>query len=637
MTDSSFEALLDFLKRMRGFDFTGYKRTTLERRFRRRMETVECGSYGDYLDFLEVHPEEFEQLFDTLLINVTEFFRDPPAWEHLRDDIVPQLLAAKEDGEAIRVWSAGCASGQEAYTAAMVLAEVLGDDAYRDRVKIYATDVDEQALATARLATYTQKQLEGVPEALQAKYFEPADRRMAFRKDLRRTVIFGRNNLLTDAPISRLDLLICRNTLMYFTAETQGRILRHFHFALRDHGLLMLGKSEMMITHRDVFAAIDLNRRIFRKLERPAALQARLGAITNGGDAIDVPLSLDDRANRDSALEIGPHPHLIVSRGGVLTFANLPARALFGIGLEELGRPFRDIELSYQPIDLRTPVDEALRERRRIAVGEVHFRPRQGDERTLDVTVVPLLADGNEAPDAASIVFEDVSRYSRMQQELEGNRRDLELAYEELQSTIDELETTNEELQSANEELQTTNEELQSTNEELETMNEELQSTNEELETINDELRDRTSELNRVNEFLEAILTSLGIGVAVVDRQQRVQVWNYRAEDLWGLRQDEAVEHHLLSLDIGLPTEQLAGSLRAVLGGASDREAAVIAAVNRRGRTIEVETTILPLRSVAADGEIVGGAIILMQDGLPSDQDGRPARRLDLDGGRPVS
>src|SRR3954452_7955226 len=288
---------------MRGFDFTGYKRATLERRVRRRMETVDCGSYGDYLDYLEVHPEEFEQLFDMLLINVTEFFRDPPAWDHLRDDIVPQLLAAKEDGEAIRVWSAGCASGQEAYTTAMVLAEVLGDDAYRDRVKIYATDIDEQALATARLATYTHKQLEGVPEALQAKYFEAADRRMAFRKDLRRTVIFGRNNLLTDAPISRLDLLICRNTLMYFTAETQGRILRHFHFALRDHGVLMLGKSEMMITHRDVFAAIDLNRRVFRRVARAPTPQPRLTGLAV--EAAAPPLVEDARLSRDAALEVG--------------------------------------------------------------------------------------------------------------------------------------------------------------------------------------------------------------------------------------------------------------------------------------------------------------------------------------------
>ena len=143
MTDSAFEALLDFLKRSRGFDFTGYKRTSLERRFRRRMDAIECGSYGDYLDFLEVHPEEYEELFNTLLINVTEFFRDPPAWEHLRDEVLPELLQAKEDDEPIRVWSAGCASGQEAYTIAMVLAEQLGEEAYRERVKIYATDIDE--------------------------------------------------------------------------------------------------------------------------------------------------------------------------------------------------------------------------------------------------------------------------------------------------------------------------------------------------------------------------------------------------------------------------------------------------------------------------------------------------------------
>jgi len=621
VNDSAFEALLDFLKRSRGFDVTGYKRTNLERRFKRRMETVDSKSYGDYLDYLEVHPEEYEALFNTLLINVTEFFRDPPAWEHLRNDVLPSLLAAKPDDEPIRVWSAGCAAGQEAYTAAMVLAESLGEDAYRERVKIYATDIDEEALATARHAIYTQKQLEGVPPELRSKYFERADQRMAFVKDLRRTVIFGRNNLISDAPISRLDLLICRNTLMYFTAETQGRILRHFHFALRDSGVLMLGKSEMLISHRDVFEAVDVNRRTFRKLDRPISLQARASGLANGADAIELPLSEDERASRDAALEVGPQPQVIVSRSGLLTFANLPARTLFGVGLDALGRPFHELDISSQPADLRPPMEEALRERRRVSVGELRYQPARGDTRTLDVTVTPLMPNGGAAP-GVSIVFEDVSRYARLQHELEGNRRDLELAYEELQSTIDELETTNEELQSANEELQTTNEELQSTNEELQTMNEELQSTNEELETINDELRDRTIELNQVNEFLDAILTSLGTGVAVVDRQQRVQVWNHRAEDLWGLRRDEAVDRHLLSLDIGLPTEQLAGPLRSVLGGASDREQAVMQAVNRRGRAIDCKTTILPLVSPSGDGDAVRGAIILMQDGRSGSQDG---------------
>jgi two-component system, chemotaxis family, CheB/CheR fusion protein len=610
--DPAFEALLDFLKRSRGFDFAGYKRTSLERRFRRRMDALGCSGYSDYLDYLEVHPEEFEQLFDMLLINVTEFFRDPPAWQHLADEVLPDVLAAKPPNGQFRVWSAGCATGQEAYTVAMILAESLGEAAYRERVKIYATDVDEDALTTARLAVYSPKELESVPEAFREKYFERADQRMAFRKDLRRSVIFGRNNLVSDAPISRLDLLVCRNTLMYFTAETQGRILRHFHFALADHGAMLLGRSEMMISHRDVFTAIDLKKRTFRKREGFVSVQGRLAGLGNG-EAIELPAPGNDRASRDAALELGPHAQLIVSPDGWLSFANLAARDLFGISRDDVGRRFAELEIAAKPVNLLPSVEEALRDRSRVELAEFSYQPREGEERRLAVSVASLQPPGGK-PHGVSVTFEDVSRYVALQRELDGNRRDLELAYEELQSTIDELETTNEELQSANEELQTTNEELQSTNEELETMNEELQSTNEELETINDELRDRTAELNQVNDYLEAILTSLGLGVAVVDRQQRVQVWNHRAEDLWGLRQDEAVDHHLLSLDIGLPVERLAGPLRSVLGGASEREESVLEAVNRRGRTIDCTTTIVPLMpSGSTDGAAVRGAIVLME------------------------
>jgi two-component system CheB/CheR fusion protein len=527
--------------------------------------------------------------------------------------VLPRLLAAKEEGEALRVWCAGCATGEEAYTVAIVFAEALGEPAYRERVKIYATDVDEEALAVARLGVYDRRQTESVPEELRDKYFERADQRMAFRKDLRRNVIFGRNNLVSDAPISRLDLLVCRNTLMYFTAETQGRVLRHFNFALRDHGVLMLGKSEMMIAHRDVFTEVDLKTRIFRRTERGATLQARLAGMAEP-ETEDHSLAHVDRLTRDAALEAGLHPQLIVSRSGTLTFANLPARAMFGLGADDVGRPLHELDLSGNPTELRAAIDEALREQHRVALGEQPLAGGTGDERLLEPTVTPLLADDGPAT-GVSVVFEDISRYGTMRRELEGNRRDLELAYEELQSTIDELETTNEELQSANEELQTTNEELQSTNEELETMNEELQSTNEELETMNDELGDRTSDLNQVNDFLESILTSLGIGVAVVDRQQRVQIWNDRAEDLWGVRRDEAVDRHLLSLDIGLPVERLAAPLRSVLGGGSQRQEAVVQSVNRRGRTIECQTTILPLLSPdGTDGRAVRGAIVLMED-----------------------
>jgi two-component system CheB/CheR fusion protein len=316
---------------------------------------------------------------------------------------------------------------------------------------------------------------------------------------------------------------------------------------------------------------------------------------------------------RDVALDVGPIPQLIVSRDGLLTFANLAARALFGIAIEDIGRPFHDLEVSFRPTELRQPVEEAMRDRRRIAVGEVRYAPEQGDERRLDICVAPLLASDGAALGAV-VLLEDVTRDALLRREVEGHRHELEQAYEELQSTIDELETTNEELQSANEELQTTNEELQSTNEELETMNEELQATNEELETINDELRDRTTEVNELNDFLEAILTSLGIGVVVVDAGQRVQVWNRRAEDLWGVRPDEAIAQELLSLDMGLPTERVAAALGAVLTGASARERLELEAVNRRGRAIVCSTSVLPLIGGTDGDRGVRGAIILMED-----------------------
>jgi two-component system CheB/CheR fusion protein len=369
--DPTFATLLEFLRRSRGFDFTGYKRASLARRFRRRMEAIEVASFGDYLDYLEVHPDEYEQLFNTLLINVTEFFRDPPAWEHLRATALPEILESKGDDDPVRVWSAGCAGGHEAYTVAMILAELLGEDAFRERVKIYATDIDEEALETARHAVYAPKDIEDVPEDLRERYFERFDQRVAFRKDLRRSVIFGRNNLIADAPISRLDLLICRNTLMYFNAETQARIVRHFHFALGVPGALMLGKSEMMIAHRDLFETSDLKSRIFRKLPRPS-LQTRIAGLANGEPGDSLPGD-DDAGSREAALDIGPHAQLIVARSGLLTFANLAARAMFRLGPSDFGKPFKELDLARRPADLEGPLAQALSERRRVGVGQVRI------------------------------------------------------------------------------------------------------------------------------------------------------------------------------------------------------------------------------------------------------------------------
>ena len=197
------------------------------------MEAVGVESHLAYVDYLEVHPDEFAFLFNTILINVTGFFRDPPSWDFLAADIVPRLLETSSDGP-IRVWCAGCASGEEAYSTAMILAEALGEQAYLDRVKIYATDIDEEALNEARHASYSAKAVEPVAPDLFERYFERNAQRYVFRTDLRRTVIFGRNDLVQDAPISRIDLLTCRNTLMYFNAETQSQILNRLHFALNN-------------------------------------------------------------------------------------------------------------------------------------------------------------------------------------------------------------------------------------------------------------------------------------------------------------------------------------------------------------------------------------------------------------------
>jgi two-component system CheB/CheR fusion protein len=218
---------------------------------------------------------------------------------------------------------------------------------------------------------------------------------------------------------------------------------------------------------------------------------------------------------------------------------------------------------------------------------------------------------GNGTPLGTSVSYIDVTESHRLQQQLNSYREELEQAYEELQSTVEELETTNEELQSTNEELETTNEELQSTNEELETTNEELQSSNEELETMNDELRHRTLELNDMNSFLETILTTMGLAVVVIDRQQHVQIWNDQARELWGLSSEEVEDQHVLSLDIGLPLEQLKGAIRACLSGSSDRQEVVVDAVNRRGKSFHCKVTCLPL-GMRREGNI-SGVIMMME------------------------
>src|SRR5215813_7245420 len=341
-----FEELIEFIKQSRGFDFTGYKTASLMRRVRRRMQSLNLERFGEYMDYLEVHPEEFILLFNTILINMTSFFRDPLAWECLTQEVVPEILAGKNAERPVRVWSAGCASGEEAYTLAIVFAEALGLEQFQQRVKIYATDMDEDALARARHASYTEKEMEPLPLTLREKYFDRVVDRYVFRSDPRRAVIFGRHDLIQDAPISRLDLLVCRNTLMYFNAETQSRILARFHFALNDTGVIFLGKAEMLLTRANLFTPVHLKHRIFAKVAKPT-LRDRLLVVAQAGN-MEVGNHLMSHIRlRDAAIDTVPVAQLVLDLQRHLFLSNQAARTTFGILPHDVGRPFYDLDLSY--------------------------------------------------------------------------------------------------------------------------------------------------------------------------------------------------------------------------------------------------------------------------------------------------
>src|ERR1700712_576189 len=480
-TDDSFEALLRFMRDSRGFDFTGYKRTTLMRRVRHRMAQIDYETFEEYLDLLQASSEEFSALFNTILINVTAFFRDPDAWQFIANDVIPRLLAERAPEDPIRVWSAGCAAGQEAYTLAMLLAEALGTDSFRRRVKIYATDVDENALTEARAAAYDAKATESVPAHLLGKYFEQVNARSTIHKDLRRAVIFGRNDLVKDAPISRVDLLVCRNTLMYMNPETQRNVLGRLHFALGVQGTLFLGHAEMLLSHSDQFTPSSLKHRIFRKVPgshggmEPYELGATL--YERHGDLPGL------NTVRDLAFGENPVAQIVVTGDDTVAMINQQAETMFGLSARDIGRLLRDLEVSYRPVELRSYLEQAKVERRSTRIQDVKWQRAGVEAVWFEIHINPLV-DTENGLLGISIAFFDVTATRALLDKVVDTNRQLEAAYEELQST---------------------NEELQSTNEELETMNEELQSTNDELQTINDTLNERSGELDDARTFLHSL------------------------------------------------------------------------------------------------------------------------------------
>jgi two-component system CheB/CheR fusion protein len=421
-------------------------------------------------------------------------------------------------------------------------------------------------------------------------------------------VIFGRNDLTQDAPISRVDILACRNTLMYLNAETQSHCLAKLSFALRPNGILFLGKAEMLINHSDAFKPIDLKRRFFRKTAAGLRARADYPRFSYRGTALGDP-DEPELTVSTAAFSASPVAQLVVDADGAVALINRRAATLFALGERDVGRPFQDLELSYRPVELRSHMTTVVETGQPILLREMPYHRAQLETTFLDISLVPL-ADERARLIGVTISFTDVTRFRQLQSEVEATNRQLETAYEELQSTNEELETTNEELQSTVEELETTNEELQSSNEELETMNEELQSMNDELQTTNEELRERTSEVDALNGFMESVLGGLNAAIIVVGPDLKVRFWNRQSQELWGLREDEAVGHHLFDLDSGIPHEALRQPVQKALDQHEGKSDMVLEAVNRRGRTVQLRVTVAALDGAEPER---GGAMMLME------------------------
>jgi two-component system, chemotaxis family, CheB/CheR fusion protein len=525
--------LLQELAERRKLDFRGYKQTTLERRFRRRMFQLDVGDYASYAEYIRSHPDEVNQLLNTLLINVTEFLRDPPAWEIVRHEILPSLLKQIKPGHSFRAWSAGCASGEEAYSIAMLLAEHFGSRIQDYDVKIYATDIDEEALSSARRGEYSLDQLRRLRPEWRAKYFHGKE---TFRitREIRRLVIFGRSNLAQDAPISHVNLLVCRNVLIYFDSPLQNHILARFHYALEPDGVLFLGKSESQLTNSSQFRRLNARWRIFQRITSAQMSDDQRHSRPELGDA-PAGRSLPDeseaaRRQQRELLEtlsagvflLGPDDTIAQHNTSALSLFALPPTNLVGKRLQDTDLITRIPELVPQ-LEATRVNNDVLRFPARIKVGP--------EEKVLEVSIRPLVNEHGQR--GGTLIHVDDQT---VQEKLQMTVEELESTGEELQSANEELETTNEELQSTNEELETTNEELQSTNEELETTNEELQSLNEELETTNQELEERTKELDQVNNVYLQTLEKIRLPVMLVNHERHIEFWNSRALRLFGFK-----------------------------------------------------------------------------------------------------
>jgi two-component system CheB/CheR fusion protein len=544
--------ILTLLHVRTGHDFRYYKRNTLVRRLQRRMTVKHITTLGDYLDLIQSHPEELEALDKDLLISVTMFFREPEVWEALHEMAIPKLVDRCTENQPVRIWVPGCATGEEAYSLAIMLLEESEGRKRECPVQIYATDIDKEALEIGRRGAYPENIAEQVSHERLTRYFtKDANGMYQVNKRLREMVVFAPQNLISDPPFSKLDLVSCRNVLIYIQLELQKKIVTLFHFALRDGGFLVLGNSESVGTRTDLFEPLSKRWRIFRQIS------------TVGRIPLDLPLSLD-LGKRPGDLAFKPAVPLAVryadiAKGQLIQKFTPPSvlvnnryETLFFSGVTKdflsipEGTPTDNVIDMADPglrPKLRTALHKAGTENREVVLGGVKLAHGDGS-RTVRLTAQPVI-EGKEEAGLFLVSFEfepqrepgPASRPEDITEEsvVRSLEEELKRSREELQATIEQMETSNEELKASNEEVMSMNEELQSSNEELETSREELQSLNEELSTLNSQLQDKVNELEVTTDDLNNLLTSTSIATIFMSEDFRIKRYTPAATGLLNL------------------------------------------------------------------------------------------------------
>ena len=555
--EDAFGRLFVLLRAHTRHDFSRYKRNTIARRVGRRMAVHRIERLTDYVGYLQSTPLELEALFRDFLIGVTSFFRDPQAFDTLEKEVIPRLFAGKAPGASIRVWVPGCSTGQEAYSIAILLAEAMQALKSSFRVQVFATDVDDAAIKQARRGVYPPGALADLSPERLARFFvedpeDGGDHRV--HKSVRDLLVFSVQDVLEDPPFSRLDLISCRNLMIYMGADLQRTLIPVFHYALNPAGFLFLGTSESAGDSQDLFATLDRHSKVYQRKEDILRKSASaMGAFRSPSSRPPVvrgrpfpkeetKVSVREKTEQALLRHCAPAAVLVDQRGDILYLHGRsgkylePAPGEAGVNILKMARDGLRYELTTTLHRAASRQETIRREGLRVSTN--------GGSTTLTLTVAPVAKDEGSDHDLFLVVMEEAApagpappvldpsapagtqpggELGADDQELVALRRELRAKEEYLQSTNEELETSNEDLKASNEEMQSINEELQSSNEELETAKEELQSVNEELATVNAELQQKVADLSRANNDMNNLLAGTGVGTVFVDHQLRIQ------------------------------------------------------------------------------------------------------------------